>query len=95
MAKGGKKEAAELGFNYFGIMLDYEVDNVQDYWPVRSATIDIEELKRKIWIGGDVGFLPMSEWEATLKLSKSLSPEGMGQTYTGGIYAFSYVGQGG
>jgi hypothetical protein len=97
MAKSKKGEAdklAKLGPNYFGIMLDYELDAVPGYWPVRNATSDIDELKQLLWIVGNPGMLPAHEWEASLKQCKSLSPQGTGQNYSGGIYAFTYIGEG-
>ncbi|MEG3789326.1 hypothetical protein V1318_04260 [Lysobacter sp. CCNWLW3] len=97
MAKTEKKaqqKPAKLGLNYFGIMLDYELDAVPGYWPVRNATSDIEELKRQLWVKGNPGMLPAQDWEASLKQCKSLSPQGTGQVYTGGIYAFTYIGEG-
>ncbi|QND80526.1 hypothetical protein H4W19_01590 [Pseudoxanthomonas mexicana] len=99
MAKGGKKKAsasaASLGREFFGIMLDYEVDSVNEYWPVRNATADIEELKKKVWIDGNPGMIPIEDWEAKLKQSKSLWPESGSQPYSGGIYAFTYIGRSG
>jgi hypothetical protein len=95
MPKQPKKKStkqAKSSSSYFGIMLDYELDAVQDYWPVRNPTTDIEVLKRQVWIKGNVSMLPADEWEATLKQCKSLSPQGTGKTFSGGIYLFTYVG---
>lgn len=97
MAKlGGKgpQKLAKLGPNYFGIMLDYELDAVPGYWPVRDPTSNIEKLKKQLWLEGNPGMLPAHQWEATLKQCKSLSPQGTGQSYTGGIYAFTFIGEG-
>lgn len=99
MAKGGKRKAsatmASLGHEFFGIMLDYEVDSVNEYWPVRNATDDIERLKQKVWIDSNPGMIPIEHWEAKLRQSKSLWPESGSQPYSGGIYAFTYIGRSG
>ena len=99
MAKGGKKKEAatlaSLRHDFFGIMLDYEVDSVNEYWPVRNATHDIDTLKQKIWIDTNLTMIPIEDWEAKLKQSKSLWPENGSQPYSGGIYVFTYIGRSG
>lgn len=95
MAKGSKKKAAKLSASdssYFGIMLDHEVDAVVEYWPVRYPGVDLEDLKKEVWIKGNISYLPVNEWSAELKISKTLKPQNSPLTFSGGIYLFTYVG---
>ena len=77
---------------WYGIMLDYELDAVPGYWPIRCPTTDLEALKTELWVKGNPGMLPSEQWEAKLKQVKSLSPPNTGISFSGGIYEFTYLG---
>lgn len=92
MPKGSKKTAASKSTSFFGIMLDHEVDSARDYWPLRNKRKNIEDLKKLLKMTGNVSMLPVEDWDARLKMSKTLSPEDSKEEFPGGIYLFTYVG---